>query len=304
MDTHEMFDAILKEMKNHIAGKTEVLELLFIALVADGHALLEGVPGVAKTTTTKTLASIIQADFKRIQCTGDLDLRDINGYTYMDETDGKIKFHQGPVFTNILLADELNRAAPKTMNGLLETLEEKQVTTGGETMKLPRPFIAFATQNPLNIEGTIPIPKVLSDRFLIRIEVKYPTMEEEQNMLRIKEREEKIEAKKIATTGDIVRMQEDAKTVEMPDDVVQYITKLVALSRQDIHVIMGGSPRADIAFMRAGKAKALIEGRKRVTIEDIKWLARPVLSHRVAVRATGGIGVNGIIDGLVATIGL
>ncbi len=302
MNASEIYGAVLQEMKKHIAGKTDVMELLVIALVADGHALLEGVPGTAKTTTTKTLASILQAEFKRIQCTGDLDLRDINGYTYMDEQDGKVKFKRGPVFTNILLADELNRAAPKTMNGLLETLEEKQVTTGTETMKIPPPFIAFATQNPLNIEGTVPIPKVLADRFLIRIEVKYPSMEEEQNMLRIKEREEKIEVKKVATTADIIQMQNDAKGIQMPDDVVKYITQIVGLSRTDIHVVMGGSPRADIAFMKCAKAKALIEGRKACTIDDVKWLARPVLSHRIAVRSTGGIGVNGIIDGLVASL--
>jgi len=300
LDAHEAYLKVMEEMKKHIAGKVETLELLFIALVANGHALLEGVPGVAKTTMTKALASTIQADFKRIQGTPDLEPSDIIGYTYSEGSD--VKFKKGPIFTNILLVDELNRAPPKTMSALLESLEERQVTVGGIDMPLMKPFTAFATQNPLKIEGTEPLPKVLADRFIMKIDVTYPSMEEEQEMLRIKESEEKIAVNKIITTQDIIDMQQQAKQVVMPDDVARYITAIVNATRTDIHVVMGASPRADIAFMQCGKAKALAEGRKEVTKDDIKFLAKPVLSHRIAVRSTGGVGVHGIIDGIVATI--
>ncbi|MGC9142282.1 MAG: AAA family ATPase [Candidatus Micrarchaeia archaeon] len=302
MDAHTAYLKVMEEMGKHVAGKKETLELLFLALIANGHALLEGVPGVAKTTMTKSLASIIDADFKRIQGTPDLEPKDIIGYTYIE--DNTIKVKKGPIFTNILLIDELNRAPPKTMSAFLEALEERQVSIGGMDIQLPKPFIAFATQNPLRIEGTEPIPKVMADRFLMKIDVDYPSMEEEGEMLRIKEREEKIVVNKVLSTNDILQMQEEAKEVVLPDDVVKYITAIVDATRKDIHVVMGASPRADIAFMACGKAKALAEGRKEVTIDDIKFLAKPVLSHRIAVRATGGIGVNGIIDGIIASLKL
>ena len=301
LNPKETYESILNEMHKHIAGKIETIELMIIAIVADGHALLEGVPGVAKTTMTKALAETIQADFKRIQGTPDIAPRDITGYMYEDDADKKLKFSKGPVFTNILLIDELNRMQPRTMAALLETLEEKQVSVGGADLQLPKPFIAFATQNPLNIEGTVSLPKVLSDRFIIKIDVDYPSAEEEQNMLRIKEREEKTEVKKIITTEDILVLQEEAKKITMPDEVVSYISKIVNATRIDMHVVMGASPRADISFMKCGKAKALLEGRTSVSLEDIKFLARPVLSHRLAVRSTGGIGVHGIIDGIIAS---
>ncbi len=299
LDGKEKFTLVMEELKKHISGKQETLELLFLALVANGHALLEGVPGVAKTTMTKALADTIQADFKRIQGTVDLSPEDILGYTYRD-ADNEIKFKKGPIFTNILLIDELNRAQPKVMSSFLEALEERQVSVGSEMLKLPSPFIAYATQNPLRIEGTEALPKVLSDRFIMRIEVGYPSIEEEQGMLKIKQ-EESQEVKKILTIGDIVQMQQEARQVTVPDNVIEYITKIVGATRTDMHVIMGASPRADIAFMQTAKARAYINNRKEVTMEDIRFLARPVLSHRIAVRTTGGIGVGGIIDGILAS---
>lgn len=301
MEAKEAYQGILVEMKKHISGKQETLELLVIALVANGHALLEGVPGVAKTTMTKALASTIQADFKRIQGTPDLEPKDIVGYTYIDENNSP-SFKKGPIFTNILLIDELNRSPPKTMSALLETLEERQVTAGGVDMQLPKPFIAFATQNPLKVEGTEPLPKVLADRFLMKIDVDYPSEKEEEEMIRIKETEAKVAVNKIISTDDIISFQQAAKEIELPQDVLEYITKLVDATRTDIHVVMGASPRADLAFLQCGKAKALLEGRTTVTKEDIKFLAKPILSHRIVVRSTGGIGVRGIIDGLLASL--
>ena len=301
MDPKAAYESVLNEVKKHIAGKTDIIELMFIAVVANGHSLLEGVPGVAKTMMTKSLADAIDADFKRIQGTPDLDMQDIVGYTYIDDTDHEVKIKNGPIFTNILLLDELNRSPARTMAGFLEALEERQVTIpGAPTQKLREPFITFATQNPLNIEGTTPLPKVLSDRFMMRIAVNYPSREEEEEMLRIKEGEANVRTNKTIGLQDILDMQTLANTVTISDDVIKYITTLVDATREDIHVVMGGSPRAEISFMKGGKAKALIEGRKEVTIEDVKFLAKPVLSHRLVVRSTGGIGVNGIIDGIVA----
>ncbi len=301
MDAKEAYQAVEAEMKKHISGKKETIELLFIAVVANGHSLLEGVPGVAKTTMTKALASTMNAEFNRIQGTPDLEPKDIRGYTYLDEHNN-VQFRQGPVFTNILLIDELNRTPAKTMAALLETLEERQVTLGGRDIPLPRPFISFATQNPLTIEGTEPLPKVLADRFVMKIDVSYPSLEEEEHMVRIKEVDEYVEVKKIIDIGQILELQEAAKKVAIPDDVVDYMARIVAATRKDIHVVMGASPRADISFLNCSKAKALIEGRNEVSIDDIKFLAEPVLSHRISVRSTGGIGVRGIIDGILATL--
>lgn len=288
-------------MKKHISGQESIIELMFIAIIADGHAILEGVPGVAKTTMTKALADIMQADFKRIQGTPDVTPSDIVGYTYLDEKDGDVKVVKGPVFTNLLLFDELNRCQPRVMNALLETLEERQVTLGGASMPLPRPFVAYATQNPLKIEGTVQLPKVLADRFLMRIQVDYPSMEEEENMITLKENEEQVTVERILDTGDILEMQQKAKAVKLDEPIKKYITTLVDATRTEIHVTMGASPRADLAFMKCGKAKALIEGRDHVTKDDIRFLANPILSHRLVVRSTGGIGVGGVINGLLAT---
>jgi len=301
MDAKEAYQAVLGEVKKHIAGKEDVIELMFIALVANGHCLLEGVPGVAKTTMTKALADSVQAEFKRIQGTPDLQIKEITGYPYLDEGNN-VKFKKGPLFTNILLIDELNRTPPMTMSALLEALEERQVTVADNTYPLDKPFVTFATQNPLNIEGTNPLPKVLADRFMMRIAVTYPSEQEEEEMLRIKEREERTKVEKVIGTEDILRLQEEVKTIAISNEVISYITKIVDATRTDIHVVMGGSPRAEISFMQCAKAKAMIEGRKEVTIDDIKFLAKPVLSHRLVVRSTGGIGVNGIIDGVVASV--
>ncbi|MDE1860976.1 MAG: MoxR family ATPase [Candidatus Micrarchaeota archaeon] len=299
MDPHQAYLAVMEELKKHVAGNEDILELMFICMVADGHALLEGVPGLAKTTMSKALADTIQADFKRVQGLPDLEPRDIVGYNYVDR-DNSIKFKKGPIFSNILLIDELNRAPPRTMAAFLETLEERQVTLEGVSMPLQKPFTALATQNPLKIEGTEPLPKVLADRFIMRIAVDYPTLEEEEEMVRIKQAEASTIAKKVIDLNDIIAMQQAAKQITMPEDVLEYMTKIVAATRKEIHVVMGASPRADIAFLKTSKAKALIEGRKEVNKDDIKFLAKPVLSHRIVVRSTGGIGVNGVIDGIIA----
>ncbi len=300
MDPKEAFDKVLEQVKRRITGKEDVIKLMFIAVVANGHALLEGVPGVAKTMMTKSVADAIEAEFGRVQGTSDLEFRDIVGYTYIDESHN-LQVKRGPIFTNIFLIDELNRAPQRTASALLEALEERMVTLGNDTIKLKEPFISFATQNPLNIEGTTPLPKVLADRFIMRIEVGYPTQEEEEEMLRLKESQKTAEIEKVISIKDILDMQGGLHVVSAPDEVLAYITKIVDATRNDIHVVMGASPRAEISFLNCAKAKAMIEGRNTITIDDIKYLARPILSHRIVVRSTGGIGVNGIINGIIAT---
>lgn len=300
-DAKAQFEAVLNEVRKKVAGNDEIVKLMFIAIVANGHVLLEGVPGVAKTTMSKALCDAIDAQFGRIQGTPDLEFKDIVGYAYLDETTKSVELKKGPIFTNILLVDELNRAPPKTTTALLEALEERQVTLGNSTIELDKPFIALATQNPLNIEGTTQLPKVLADRFLMRIAVDYTSEEAEQNMLRIKESEENIVTKRVMGIEEILDLQKRAKGVKVPDVVIRYITKIVNATRKDIHVTMGGSPRSEISFMVCAKAKALIEGRDETSVDDIKYLARPVLSHRIVVRSSGGVGVNGVIDGIIAT---
>ena len=304
MDAKSAWQAVLGEVRKHIAGKTDVIELMFIALIANGHVLLEGMPGVAKTTMTKALAESINGEFKRVQGTPDLASGDIIGYTYMDDRTHQIVLKRGPIFTNILLIDELNRMPQRTIAAFLEALEERQVTIAGMdgTLPLQSPFIAYATQNPISIEGTVTLPKVLTDRFLMRVAVNYPSMAEEQEMLRLKETETKVVTNKVISLEDVLQMQQDVEKIKMPKEIIDYVTRLVDATRTDIHVVLGGSPRAEISFMRCGKARALIDGRSEVTIDDIKFLAKPVLSHRLVVRSTGGIGVNGIIDGIVATM--
>lgn len=290
-----------QQVARRIAGYEQVIELMFIALVADGNVLLEGVPGLAKTTMAKALAEAIAVDFKRLQGTPDLQISDIVGYAYVDEKMAT-KIVQGAIFTNILLLDELNRTPAKTTSGFLQALEERLASIGGQTFELPKPFLAIATQNPLNIEGTLPLPKVLADRFLMRIPVSYTSEEEEKNMLRIKEKDFSAKIEPVITREDILSMQAATKGITMPDEVLNYIVTISEATRKEIHVVMGASPRAEISFMQCAKAKALIEGRTTITIDDIKFLAKPVLSHRIVVRSTGGIGVGGIIDGILASI--
>jgi len=303
MDGKEAYPLIASEMKKLIAGNEDIIRLMFIAIIADGHCILEGVPGLAKTEMTKTLARAINAEFARIQGTPDLDMRNISGFTYIDDEEHEIKVKKGPIFTNILLLDELNRMPPRTMAGFLEALEERQVTIpGAQTMKLNQPFIAFATQNPLFIEGTNPIPKVMTDRFLMRIAVSYPTNDQEMEMLKLKEHASEVAIKQVIDISDILRMQKESMKVKMTDEFNKYVTKLVDFTREEQHVVMGAGPRAEIALMKCAKANAYIEGRPEITIEDAKYLAKPVLSHRLVVRSTGGIGVNGIIDGIVKNL--
>jgi MoxR-like ATPase len=294
------YEKFQKEISKVIAGKEKEVELVFIGLIANGHILLEGMPGLAKTTMAKTIAQLIDGTFGRIQGTPDLQPRDILGFEFYDQN-GKLVLWKGPIFNNIVLIDELNRAPPRTQTSLLESMEEKQVTFSSGTLPLPKPFIVLATQNPIKIEGTNPIPLVQADRFLFKVSVNYPTQEEEVEMLKLKDKPQpKLE--KVFEKEEILELSELAKTIKIDEKIMRYIVEIVSKTREHQHLLMGASPRASIAFMVGAKARALLKGRDRVEVEDVKFIAHAVLEHRVAIRSGAGIGASAIVDELLAQV--
>ncbi|MGC9149597.1 MAG: AAA family ATPase [Candidatus Micrarchaeia archaeon] len=296
----ERYKKFQAEVSKVIAGKEKEIELIFIGLIANGHILLEGMPGLAKTTMAKTIAQLINCSFGRIQGTPDLSPRDILGFEFYDPN-GKLMLIKGPIFNNIVLIDELNRAPPKTQTSLLECMEERQVTFSSGTIPLPKPFIVIATQNPLRIEGTNPIPLVQADRFLFKVEVTYPTQEEEIKMLKIKDLpQQKLE--RVFEKEEIIELSQISKTVKIDEELMHYIVEIVSRTRGHQHLLMGASPRASIAFMLGAKARALLKGREKVEKEDIRFIAHAVLEHRIAVRSGAGIGASSVVDELLAQI--
>jgi len=294
------YEKFQKEISKVIAGKEKEVELVFIGLIANGHILLEGMPGLAKTTMAKTIAQLIDGTFGRIQGTPDLQPRDILGFEFYDQN-GKLILWKGPIFNNIVLIDELNRAPPRTQTSLLESMEEKQVTFSSGTLPLPKPFIVLATQNPIKIEGTNPIPLVQADRFLFKVSVNYPTQEEEVEMLKLKDKPQpKLE--KVFEKEEILELSELAKTIKIDEKIMHYIVEIVSKTREHQHLLMGASPRASIAFMVGAKARALLKGRDKVEVEDVKFIAHAVLEHRVAIRSGAGIGASAIVDELLAQV--
>ena len=257
-------------------------------------------PGLAKTTMAKTIAQLINCSFGRIQGTPDLQPRDILGFEFYDPN-GKLILWKGPIFNNIVLIDELNRAPPKTQTSLLESMEERQVTFSSGTIPLPKPFIVLATQNPLRIEGTNPIPLVQADRFLFKVNVTYPTKEEEIEMLKLKDKEQQ-KLEKVFEKEEIIELSQLAKSIKINEEIMQYIVEIVSRTRQHQHLLMGASPRASIAFMLGAKARALLKGREEVEIDDVRFIAHAVLEHRIAVRPGAGIGASSIVDELLAQV--
>ena len=279
-DVQKLFTAIFEEVHKVIIGHDEVIENILIALFSDGHVLLEGVPGMGKTVLTKTISATLDCKFRRIQCTPDLTPSDIIGKLYFDERKKKYEFAKGPIFTNILLVDEINRAPPKTQSALLEAMAERQVTVGGVTYKLEDPFIVIATQNPIEQEGTYPLPEAQLDRFLFKIVLEYPSIEEEMRIMKSTFKKEKIN--KIFNPAEIrIIKKEIENSVTIPDIVLEYVAKIVDETRRRREVINGASPRASIAFVRAIKVKAFIEGRDSANFEDVRKLAYPILRHRL-----------------------
>jgi MoxR-like ATPase len=283
-----------QELQRIIVGQNEVIEQLFAAIFTRGHCLLEGVPGLAKTLMVSTLARILDVSFKRIQFTPDLMPSDITGTNVLEEDEqGKrsFRFVEGPVFTNILLADEINRTPPKTQAALLQSMQEREVSIGRETMELPDPFFVIATQNPIEQEGTYPLPEAQLDRFMFNIKVGYPTAPEEERILMTTTRNEKVEVKKVLSARAIINLQKLVNSVAVSEFIVKYVARLVRATRpkdetapkfvQEL-VDWGAGPRAGQNLINGGKALAAMDGRFSVAIDDIKRIAIPVLRHRIS----------------------
>ncbi|HDD31473.1 MAG TPA: MoxR family ATPase, partial [Thermococcus litoralis] len=270
-----------------IVGKREVLKLILATILADGHILIEDLPGLAKTLMAKSFASALGVKFKRVQFTPDLLPSDILGVSVFNQKTLEFEFKKGPVFTNILLADEVNRAPPKTQSALLEAMQERQVTIEGKTYQLEKPFVVIATQNPIEQEGTYPLPEAQLDRFLVRLRVGYPTKGEELEILkrRIERKKEEVEINQITSAGEVVEMQRAIEDVYVSDAVLEYITEIVRATRENKKEIeVGASPRGSLALLKLSRAYAALEGRDYVIPDDVKKVAVPALSHRLILK--------------------
>jgi len=305
----ETFDEVLKEVNKAVIGQDQVIEQVLIAVLCDAHALLEGYPGLAKTLLVRTLADIMDLKFSRIQSTPDLMPSDITGTYIIEEDRGKrqFKFQPGPIFANIVLADEINRATPKTQSAMLEAMQEKQVTVGNSTFKLDLPFFVLATQNPIEQEGTYPLPEAQADRFLFKIKVEYPTYDQEEQIVdryagELRERKLRV----LLNKNNLIGLQQMTRQVPIASDIKRRAVKMILATRQNKQLIQyGASPRASIGIILAAKASALIKGRNHVSNEDINEMALPVLRHRIILNFEAerkGITVDDAIKELASKV--
>jgi MoxR-like ATPase len=290
MLTHDTIGRIRTEAARIIVGQEEPLTLLLIALLSGGHVLIEGVPGTAKTLMAKTLATLAQLEFKRVQFTPDLMPSDVVGTQVFELGTGNFRLRQGPIFTNVLLGDEINRAPAKTQSALLEAMEERQVTIEGQRLALPEPFFVLATQNPIEYEGTYPLPEAQLDRFLFKVLVEYAPQEVEIEVLRRYHRGfdahhlERIELQRLVTPEVIAECRAEIAQVEVDEGILKYITDIAQASRKSLDLLLGGSPRASIGLLLAAKTWAAMQDRAFVVPDDVKYLARPVYRHRIILR--------------------
>ncbi len=308
MSVELLSQRIRAEVGKAIAGQERVVEQVLVAVLANGHVLLEGFPGLAKTLLVRAISRTLALEYGRIQFTPDLMPSDVVGTHVLDPRTGEFTLRQGPVFVNVLLADEINRTPPKTQAALLEAMEERRVTIGGEPHTLPPPFLVFATQNPIDFEGTYPLPEAQQDRFLMKVIVEYPEREAELSVLRRHHggfRPQSLDEagiEPVVTPGDLQAMQDQVRNVVVEDKVFDYIYDTVRATRQSADVLVGGSPRAGIALLNCSKAIAALRGREFVIPDDVKELALPVLRHRVLLRPEAeveGLTVDGVLTGLL-----
>jgi MoxR-like ATPase len=278
----ERIDAVRQEVGRVYIGPGRTVDQMLVALLARGHVLLEGVPGVAKTTLAKAFAAALGASVRRIQFTPDLLPADITGTYVLSPREGTFSFRKGPIFANVVLADEINRAPPKTQAALLEAMQEAQVTVEGDGFALPRPFIVVATQNPIDLEGTYPLPEAQIDRFLIHLDIGYPTREDEVAML-LAHHVESAAARPMLDAQSVVEMQELARHVHVDRDLYEYAVALSEFTRSDSRVLLGASPRATLGLIQVAKAASILEGREFATPDDIRSYAVPVLAHRLVL---------------------
>ncbi len=289
-----------------IVGRATAVRLTVVALLCEGHVLLEDVPGLGKTMLARTVAGSLNCLFKRIQFTPDLLPSDVTGLNYFNQKEGEFRFLKGPIMANVVLADEINRATPRTQSCLLEAMEERQVTVEGETMALPRPFLVLATQNPVEQEGTFPLPEAQLDRFLLRIKQGYPTAQEEDLILTRFQKENPLQNLEPVTDGEeLSRMQGLCRTVLVDQPVREYILDLVRTTRSHQAVRLGASPRAAQGLLRAAQALAAVKGRAFAVPDDVKELAGPVLAHRLLIRPEArlrGAGGEELVQEILAKI--
>ncbi|MFQ5793711.1 MAG: AAA family ATPase [Candidatus Bipolaricaulia bacterium] len=277
---------VIAEVERAIVGKRRVLELVMLAVLSGGHVLVEDYPGLAKTLIARSFAAVLGLEFKRIQFTPDLLPGDVTGTHIYNRKTGTFELRKGPIFAHIVLADEINRAPPKTQAALLEAMQENQVTLEGETLKLPEPFIVIATQNPIEYEGTFPLPEAQIDRFIMRISVGYPSLEEEQEILRRRRERQQDEVQLEATTTpeELLEMRRTLESIYVDPDVEGYMVTLTQRTRSDSHVEVGASPRGSLALLKLARVKAALEGRDYVLPDDVKFVAVPALAHRLILK--------------------
>jgi MoxR-like ATPase len=291
MNRQEKITKIKASIATVLVGKEEMTELVVISILARGHILLEDVPGTGKTMLAKSIAKCLDAKFRRVQFTPDVLPSDVTGIQFFNPKEQAFELRPGPVMTNILLADEINRATPRTQSSLLEVMEERQVTIDGETLTLPKPFIVIATQNPIDSQqGTFSLPEAQMDRFLLLIRVGYPTLAEERKMLSMYRESEPIDTLEVVLTlKEIEEMQNELKKVTISEDIETYMLKIVAATRQSEFVEVGVSPRGTLGLMRAIQARAFIHGRDYCLPEDVKVMAPYVLAHRLVLSIEGSM---------------
>ncbi len=285
MDGKEFMEELRREVSKAVVGKEEVIELLAVALLSKGHVLLEGVPGVAKTTIAKAFASAIGLSFSRIQLTPDLMPADIIGGVVYDQRTSEFRVRKGPIFANVVLADEINRATPKTQSALLEAMQEGQVTIEGNTYPLPKPFLVIATMNPIEYEGVYNLPEAQLDRFMMKIQIGYPDRGEELLLLKRKEKGEFNTVEEIIDAREVLSLIDEASKVKVSEAILNYIYEISLRTRADERVLLGASPRASEHLLFTSKALAFLRGRDYVIPDDVKGMAVHVLAHRIKIKA-------------------
>ncbi len=281
----EAADRFSASVKNVIIGKQETIELALIALLCEGHLLIEDVPGVGITQLAKTITRTLNCSFKRIQCTPDLLPSDVTGIYFFNQMSSEFEFRPGPIMSNIVLVDEINRALPRTQSCLLECMQERQITVDADTVALPRPFMIIATQNPIELEGTFPLPEAQLDRFLLRAELGYPTNEEENTILaRYQETDPLENLSSVIETAELLKLQKACRHVLIENSVRNYIVEISSATREHPDIKLGTSPRASLGLQIASQALAAIKGRNHVIPDDVKSLSVPILAHRLIAK--------------------